>query len=217
MLRQNKKAVVRQTSLFLITVLAATVIWPGCSKKEPAGQVQPEQSPDAPAKQSANVTNSSKSTLNDIIRTATGWGPIHQSWYGKHAPDFTLTDITGKKHKLSDYRGKDVMIIFWATWCPPCRMEIPHLIELRETTGQDKLAMLAITNENQERVKDFVDRNRMNYTVLLDTGRLPRPYNKINAIPASFFIDPQGRIKLATEGMMSLPHIQAILKAEPDY
>jgi peroxiredoxin len=157
---------------------------------------------------------STKPSIDDIIKAAKTWGASFTPWYGKPAPDFTLTDITGKEHKLSDYRGKDIIIILWATWCPPCRMEIPHLIELRETFGEDKLAMLAISNERPQLVKNFVPKAKINYTVLIDKGALPGPYNAIRAIPSSFFIDPQGKIKLATMGLISLDEIKAILQAE---
>jgi len=157
---------------------------------------------------------SPKSSLNDVIKAAKTWGPAFTSWRGKPAPDFALTDMTGKEHKLSDYRGRDVLVILWATWCGPCRMEIPHLIELRKTVGQDNLAMLAISNENPELVKKFVDQAGINYTVLLDRGTMPGPYNAVRAIPSSFFIDPEGRIKLGTSGLVSLEEIKAILAAE---
>jgi len=155
-----------------------------------------------------------KPKLTDVINAARTWGPGFTPWRGKPAPDFTLTDITGKKHKLSDYRGKDVLIIFWATWCPPCRMEIPHLKELRETTSEDDLAMLAISNERPDLVRSFVEKAKMNYTVLTDPGTLPSPYNTVSAIPSSFFIDREGKIKLGTTGLISLDEIKAILQAE---
>jgi peroxiredoxin len=155
-----------------------------------------------------------KATLNDVIRAARTWRPAYTFWFGREAPDFTLTDINGKKHKLSDYRGKDVMIIFWATWCGPCIMEIPHLIALRNIIGEDKLAMLAISNENAALVKRFAAGRKINYTVLLSRGDMVRPYSMVRAIPSSFFIDAEGRVKLATEGTISLGEIKAILQAE---
>ena len=155
-----------------------------------------------------------KVTLSEIIKAAVTWRPGYQSWYGKPAPDFTLKDLSGKEHKLSDYKGRNVLVIFWATWCPPCKREIPDLIELRKTVSDDELAMLAISNEPPGLVKSFVEQAKMNYTILLDPGTLPAPYNSISAIPSSFFIDRQGRIKLSTAGMVSLQEIKAIFDAE---
>lgn len=168
----------------------------------------------------ANPTDSARPRLQDVINNAVGWGPIHQSWYGKPAPEFTLTDIAGKEHKLSDYRGKDVMLVMWATWCRPCIMEVPHIIALQNVVGRDKLAVLAIsyvTPMNPEsRIKSFVAGNeRINYPVFaVNESLMPAPYNMIEGIPSSFFIDPQGRIKLATSGMLSLGYMKAILQAQ---
>jgi len=160
-------------------------------------------------------------SLNKIISSARTWGPTHYSWFGKMSPDFTLTDITGKQHKLSDYRGKNVMLVFWATWCGPCLMEMPHLIALRNIIGEDKLAMLAISfittypPNSTEAVKKLVEKGKINYTVFsVDVVDMPTPYNKIQAIPCSFFIDPEGKIKLATEGLLTLGDFKAIVQAE---
>jgi thiol-disulfide isomerase/thioredoxin len=132
-----------------------------------------------------------------------------------------LTDINGKQHKLSDYRGKDILINFWATWCGPCKIEVPHLIALRNLVGEDKLVMLAISYksayppETTEKVKAFVEQNKINYTVFsIDPGSMPSPFDRISGIPCSFFIDSEGKIKLATEGLLSLGEIKAILAAE---
>ena len=200
--------------------------WSGC-KKSPSEQSSSEsiqsvpassepvaQSVVEPVKVEVKPAVETKISLSDVIKAAKTWRPSFTSWYGKEAPDFTLTDITGKEHKLSDYKGKKVLLIFWATWCPPCRKEIPDLIELRKTVGKDELAMLAISNEQTNLVKGFVDQAKINYTVMLDRGALPGPYNAINAIPSSFFIDAEGKIKLATSGLVSLEEIKAILQAE---
>ncbi|MFB0553912.1 MAG: peroxiredoxin family protein [Phycisphaerae bacterium] len=224
---EQKKEKVFWLRVSVSTIMfASIVIWPGC-KKQPAEQTQteqpnPEPTPSEPVAQTTSesatidITPSTgpKASLNDIIQAARTWGPAFTPWYGKPAPDFALTDLDGKEHKLSDYKGKKVLLVFWATWCPPCRKEIPDLIELRKTVSEDNLAMLAISNEKPDLVKSFVTQAKINYTVLLDPSTLPGPYNTINAIPSSFFIDPEGKIKLATSGLVSLSEIKAILEAE---
>jgi peroxiredoxin/predicted small lipoprotein YifL len=204
-----------------VIILAAIVILTGC-KKQPAESPQSETNAKNTAeseKPDTEITTTSKMSLNDVIKAARTWGPVYKSWYGKMAPDFTLTDITGKQHKLSDYRGKDVILVFWATWCRPCRTEAPHLIELRKTVAEDKLVMLAISNEKPDLVKAFVAKYNINYTVLLDKGDMPEPFgvNRIyrtTGIPGSFFINPDGKIKLATAGVIYLDDSKAILQAE---
>jgi peroxiredoxin len=163
------------------------------------------------------VSEIPKKSLYEIATSARNWGPSYQSWYGKPTPDFTLTDIKGKEHKLSDYRGKDVLLVFWATWCGPCKIEIPHLIALQNIIERDSLGwvILAISNESQDKVKPFVAASRMNYPVLLDKGQLPEPYRSVRSIPSSFFIDKQGKIKIGTVGPLHLGDIQAIFHADP--
>ncbi len=151
----------------------------------------------------------------DIVRLRRTWGPILASWYGENAPDFTLTDINGKEHKLSDYRGRNVLLTFWATWCMPCIAEIPSLMALRNMTSEDKLVILAVSNEPEERVKRFAQIQQLNYTVFShDTLLMGRPYNQTMGIPTSFFINPQGKIKIITEGTLPFNDIRAILKTE---
>lgn len=162
----------------------------------------------------SNMTLTPQGSLDEVVKNARTWAPILGRWYGEIAPNFILTDINGKKHSLNDYKGKNVMLLFWATWCPPCLQEIPHLIFLRNKVSDDELAILAISDERLSKVKNFVERVKINYTVFAAAGNLPSPYNTIRAIPSTFFIDPQGRIKIVAEGATSFGEILAILRAE---
>ncbi len=231
MTEQNKKTRVWKTVAVSAGILAALAIVAGCKKKSPK---QPDtgpkhhkhsptellvKNPNEQVKPDTKPAVNPKISLSDVIRSARTWRPSYTSWYGKTAPDFTLTDLDGKKHKLSDYRGKDVMLVFWATRCPPCIFEIPHLIELRNTVSKDKLAILAITYEKPDLIKKFAAAKKMNYTVLLEQNNMPPPFGVIriyrtSGIPCSFFINPDGKIKLATSGLLSLGYMKAILQAE---
>lgn len=166
------------------------------------------------------IEKTPKVSLNDVIRKARTWRPAYASWLGKPAPDFTVTDLAGKQHKLSDYRGKDVMLVFWATWCPPCMMEIPHLISLRNSISREKLAILAITPNNRpELVHKVAQSKKLNYTVAFEQQNMPAPFGvmriyRTSGVPASFFIRPDGTIKLATSGLLAEDDMRGILEAE---
>ncbi|MFC1781543.1 redoxin domain-containing protein [Planctomycetota bacterium] len=126
-------------------------------------------------------------------------------WIGKNAPDFTVTDIKGTKHSLSDYKGKNVLVVFWATWCPACNLEIPHLIELRNMFEKDELAIITISNEDTEDLKEFVAEKQMNYTVTVPgEAALLNPFAQVTAIPTTFFIDTQGVINDVIVGLVTL-------------
>jgi len=153
--------------------------------------------------------------LEDIVKSAQTWGEAFKPWFGKTAPEFTVTDIEGKQHSLSSYRGKNVLVVFWATWCPPCHKEIPHLIELRKEMSEDELAIIAISNEAPGTVKPFVNSKGINYSVASVAGAmLPSPFADVTSIPTAFYIDRNGRIKFATVGLVELDDTKAILKAE---
>ncbi len=156
-----------------------------------------------------------KDTLEDIIKSAKTWGVVFKPWFGKTVPELTVTDINGKKLSLSSYRGKNVMVVFWATWCPACNLEIPHLIELRKQMSEDELAIIAISNESPGTLKAFVNSKGINYAVASVPGAmLPSPFADVSSIPTTFYIDKNGRIKLVAVGLVELNDTKAILKAE---
>ena len=217
MSEQNKQTYLWPV-VFAFAIILAVVVVLAVMKRQPTEHVHHEHFPASLESPDENTidANRPKMGLIDIIRTATTWQPAYTSWYGKSAPDFTLTDITGKQHKLSDCRGRDVMLVFWATWCRPCLMEIPHLIALQNIIERDNLpiAILAISNEPPALVKRFAADKKINYPLLLNKADMPLPFNLVNAIPCSFFIDAEGKIKLATTGVLSLGTMKAILQAK---
>jgi thiol-disulfide isomerase/thioredoxin len=112
------------------------------------------------------------------------------------APDFTLVNIEGKNVSLSDYKGKVVIVDFWATWCAPCRKGIPDLIDLQKKY-KDKLAVIGISldmGNNKARVPDFVNKMGINYPIVYFNNKVLSDYGGIIAIPTSFIIDKDGNI-----------------------
>ena len=151
-------------------------------------------------------------SLEYIAETPKTWDIAFASSFGKDAPDFSVDDIEGKTHKLSDYRGRNVVVVFWATWCPACNLEIPHLIELRNMFAEDKLAILAISDEEPEHLKNFAESKDINYTVTsLGDSPLPEPFANVALIPTTFFIDPEGKITFAAVGVVSLADAKVIM------
>jgi cytochrome c biogenesis protein CcmG/thiol:disulfide interchange protein DsbE len=114
----------------------------------------------------------------------------------KKAPDFALKTLEGKTVKLSDYKGKIIIIDFWATWCPPCRKGIPDLIELQKAYSKD-LVIVGISLDQERTLKDlkpFIENYGINYPVVLGNEKVVKDYGGVNAIPTSFIVDQKGFI-----------------------
>jgi peroxiredoxin len=155
-----------------------------------------------------------KPSLAVIVKNATTWEPGFSEWIGKAAPEIDLYDTQGKPHKLSSYKGKRVLLVFWATWCGPCRQEIPGLISLRKEFGEDQLAILAISFEPGSKVKSFLAQMPVNYVVIAaPQEQVEEPYRQVDGIPAAFYVDKNGMIRLASIGMVSEDDTRAILAA----
>jgi thiol-disulfide isomerase/thioredoxin len=112
----------------------------------------------------------------------------------RQSADFTLTDLSGKQWSLSQLRGSVVLVNFWATWCPPCRKEMPDLEALHKEFGSKGLVVLAITDEDAQKVKPFLTANPNTLTILLDPGRKTNEAFRIQGIPKSFVFDRKGKL-----------------------
>lgn len=168
------------------------------------------------ATDSVIASDTSSSSLKNIVNSRKTWDVAFESWSGKSAPDFTVNGIDGEVHTLSDYHGRNLLVVFWATWCPACNAEIPHLIELRKMYSEDELGILAISNESPEDLKRFAANKGINYSVAsLKGGTLSPPFSDVAAIPTNFFIDPHGVIKLAALGLVPSEDAKAIFKTSP--
>lgn len=109
------------------------------------------------------------------------------------APEFTLPDVRGGEVRLSDSAGKVRLVDFWATWCAPCKEEIPMFKELHQTYGEQGFAIVAISDENAEIVKEFVEAKEIPYTNLVDPGEISQDYGVVS-LPTAFLVDGEGRI-----------------------
>jgi len=116
------------------------------------------------------------------------------------APAFTLTDINGKSVSLSDFKGKVVILDFWATWCPPCKREIPDFIKLQKEFGSRGLQVVGIALDEPGKVQAYASQNGINYPVLLGSDDIAWKYGGIQGIPTTFIIDKTGKIVSKFEG-----------------
>jgi len=111
------------------------------------------------------------------------------------APDFSVTDITGKQLKLSDYKGKVVVLDFWATWCGPCQLEVPNFVELQKHYASQGFTMIGISiDDSPESLVEFYKRLQMNYPVAIGNERLGELYGGLPGLPTTFVIGRDGRI-----------------------
>ncbi len=134
--------------------------------------------------------------LGVALFSLSGLGKIKGQSSSSPAPDFALPDLDGKTVKLSDFKGKVIILDFWATWCSPCVYEIPHFIELYEQYKENGFQMIGIAFQSgsASNIRQFVEKHGINYPILMGNRVIAREYGGINAIPTTFVIDRQGRI-----------------------
>jgi cytochrome c biogenesis protein CcmG/thiol:disulfide interchange protein DsbE len=138
--------------------------------------------------------------------------PPPTSGPGEQAPSFTLTSLDGSKVSLADFKGKVVILDFWATWCPPCKREIPDFIALQTKYGAQGLQVVGVAVSDEESaVKKFVNDIGMNYPVLFGTPGVSAQYGGVESIPTTFVIDRDGRIRETFVGYRSADTFEAVI------
>jgi len=129
--------------------------------------------------------------------------------------DFSLPDLKGETQSLSDYRGKWVVVNFWATWCPPCLEEIPDLVMFHETHRDKDAVVLGVNFEDagREQIKVFADDYLISYPVLLNPGLVPPvPSMTVGGLPTTYLISPEGELVARQEGPITAKAIEAYLE-----
>jgi cytochrome c biogenesis protein CcmG/thiol:disulfide interchange protein DsbE len=158
--------------------------------------------------------------------TATGTLKYNSPFMGKPAPAFTLEDLSGNKVALSSYKGKAVLINFWATWCGPCKLETPWIIELRNKYASQGFEVLGISTEGDDLANDdkagwakqkaaiakFVAEEKVPYPILIDGDSLSQTYGGLDAMPTSFYVDRNGTVVAAQMGLTSESDMESNIK-----
>lgn len=121
------------------------------------------------------------------------------------APAFTLKDAQGKSFNLGEYKGKVVLLNFWATWCGPCKLEIPWFMEFEKNYRDKGFAVLGVSmdEEGWEVVKPYVERVKVNYRVAIGNDVMAQHYGGVDSLPTSFLIDRDGKIAAVHVGLVS--------------
>lgn len=132
------------------------------------------------------------------------------------AEGFQLTDTHGKVHSLAGYKGKWVLVNYWATWCPPCLEEIPDLIALHENK-KNNLAVIgvAIDYRSSKQVTDFADSMLVNYPIVLGTAKVVNQIGPVQGLPTTYLFNPEGRMVAQQVGPITREAVQKYIASQP--
>ncbi len=140
------------------------------------------------------------------------WCLANLAWAGE---DFTLPDLEGKTHRLSDYRGKWVLVNYWATWCPPCREELPELESFYAGSDGERVVLgVNMEDIDKERLAAFVDEQFLSYPILLAGSRPGRAQvlGPVEGLPTSYLISPEGEVVAMQVGPVTAEAIEAFIE-----
>lgn len=128
------------------------------------------------------------------------------------AADFTLTDLQGKTHHLSDYRGRWVLVNFWATWCPPCLAEIPELVSLQNTHKDLVVIGIAMDYASGKVVADFVKKHAITYPIVLGNHKIAAQIGGLDVLPTSYLYSPTGEQVSSQAGEVTRESVETYIK-----
>jgi thiol-disulfide isomerase/thioredoxin len=134
---------------------------------------------------------------------------------GKVAPGFTLETLDGKKVSLSDYKGRPVLVNFWATWCAPCKIEMPWFEEFQKQYSAQGFEILGMTDDvdaGKDAIARVVKKTGVTYPILLTDGKVQKAYGGLDYLPVSFYVDRNGVVVEETAGLGSKDEIEAHIK-----
>jgi thiol-disulfide isomerase/thioredoxin len=133
----------------------------------------------------------------------------------KGAPSFTLSDSTGKAVRSSDYKGKVVLVNFWATWCGPCKIEIPWFIEFEKKYKDKGLVVLGVSmdDEGWPSVKTYMEKMKIGYPIMLGNEEVAAKYGGMNSLPVTVFVDREGRIAARHVGLVAREEYEADIRS----
>lgn len=139
---------------------------------------------------------------------------LASSWV--QAADFKVTDTNGKTHTLSGYKGKWVLVNYWATWCPPCLEEIPDLIALHGDKKNNLVVIgVAMDYRNAKQVTDFADGLLVDYPIVLGTPRVVRQIGPVHGLPTTYLYNPEGKMVAQQVGLITRAAVESYIASKP--
>jgi peroxiredoxin len=153
-----------------------------------------------------------------LILTEQPDSPAAAGPQGTHteAPTFALRTLSGETFRLEAHRGEVVVLNFWATWCPPCRREIPDFVSLQKDLGDQGLQFVGVALERSagpEEVRAFADKMGINYPIGLGDGSIAKKYGGVRGLPMTFVIGPDGKIRKHVPGMTTEDRLRPVLES----
>ena len=153
-----------------------------------------------------------------VLAASHPWASIGYLQEPLPAPAFEVKDLEGKPMSLKQYKGKVVLLTFWATWCRPCLIEIPHFNSLQEEYGKKNLVVISLSVDSPRRMTPaklaaFVEKNNINYRVAMSTNKIAKAYGGARNIPTSFLIDRKGKLRVKFVGSHRKEDFEKEIKA----
>ncbi|MEO8166541.1 MAG: TlpA disulfide reductase family protein [Betaproteobacteria bacterium] len=141
-----------------------------------------------------------------LLIFALGWSAVAPA-----AENFTVTDADGKTHSLEGYRGKWLIVNFWATWCPPCLEEIPDLVAVKEARKDVQVIGIAMEFQDAKQVLQFAEGMFVNYPIVLGNRKISDGIGRVDGLPTTFIYDPQGRLAVRHVGKIARKQIERLI------
>lgn len=131
------------------------------------------------------------------------------------ATGFEFNDMQGRAQRLSDYKGKWVLVNFWATWCPPCLEEIPDLVDMYNSHKTGNIAVIGVAmSSSAASVRAFAKQMEISYPIVLGSDRIAAQIGRIDALPTSYLYDPSGKLVSYQEGMITREAVENYIRAK---